>query len=129
MLLIYVAALRQFRTGVRAGKIGKKARGIVQERIQRERKLLQHLAGQFRFDCRQGRASDDIHLIPEVLTDEHGGVEGKQMRQRGALSLSGLTPLRARPDGTIDGGEEQRRADRKQTTGIGHVAINEGYQI
>ena len=54
-LRLRVAAWRQCRTGVRAGESGKKVRGVVAERLQRARTLVQHRAGPCRFERLQGR--------------------------------------------------------------------------
>jgi len=50
------------------------------------------------------------------------------MGERGALSPGGPAALGARPDGAIDGGEQQGGADGERAPGIRQVPIDEGHK-
>ena len=80
---------------------------------------------QLRCDSFQGGLGDNVQLIPNVLASEGGGLESKQMRPRGALRPLRPTALGARPDGAVQGCEQQRGPDGKRATGVRQGTINE----
>jgi len=105
-LLLGVAALSEVRAEIGAGEIGKEVRGVVEQRIEGEGKFVDDLASQLRFNGLQRRPGDHIHLIPKKLTGQRGGLEGKEMRQRGTLRPGRPATLGARPDGPVHSREQ-----------------------
>jgi hypothetical protein len=89
----------------------KKVRGVVEERIELELKVVDHFAGEVGLDCFSGKSRDGIHLVPEVLTRQGCWGEVEEAVHGGPLRPGGPGPLGARPHGAIERGADEGRAN------------------
>lgn len=105
-----VPALREGRALGAARQRRKKVRGIVEERIELERQVVDHLARAVGLDRFYSKPRDGIHLVPAVLTRERGGLESAEAVHGGPLRPGGPGTLGARPHGAMKRGEDEGRA-------------------
>ena len=68
---------------------------------------------------------DAVHVVPEALAGQLGGLEGKQAVQDGALEPGGKGGLGAGIEAAVEDGDEQVGADGGAGAALGEVAVDD----
>jgi hypothetical protein len=89
---------------------------VIEQAVGRDAELPKHPAAQFRLDRLQRLDPQTVHLIPEERAVDLPGVEAPQPAQRRRLRPGRPAPLAGGMQRPADGGQQQRLADRQQST-------------
>src|SRR5712692_501247 len=105
-LLFVMAALRQLGRGAGVD-IGEEVGAVVNQCAEIELKSLDEPLGHLSLEFQDLVGGDEVHVVPEVLGGEQGGIDGDQAGGEGAAVRIGQVHLTGRSDCAVKGGEQK----------------------